>query len=142
MIFLKERSSGLINKPTCTIVEKKTLFFQPAIHKSGFIHCDVKPSNLAFSEDGLKILDFDMARYKRGAGRYVGTKGYDAPEILMALNWNKSIDIWATGCTIFAILTGNHLFGRTNTLQQLCQTIRTFGEGLSVLFPESSVQSV
>lgn len=35
---------------------------------------------------------------------------YRSPEILLGINYDESSDIWATGCTIYEMLTGNILF--------------------------------
>ena len=39
-----------------------------------------------------------------------GTKYYQAPEIVLMGNCTKKVDIWALGCTLYELLTGNILF--------------------------------
>ena len=40
----------------------------------------------------------------------VQTKYYRAPEIILGLEYNETCDIWALGCTMYELLTGNILF--------------------------------
>lgn len=59
---------------------------------------------------------------------YVSTRWYRAPELLVgSKDYDKSIDIWALGCIIPELISGNPLFpGKTN-LETLAYIIRTFG---------------
>jgi serine/threonine-protein kinase SRPK3 len=40
----------------------------------------------------------------------VQTKYYKSPEIILGLEYDTSCDVWALGCTIYELLTGNILF--------------------------------
>ena len=65
------------------------------MHKSGYTHWDIKPSNLLLDEISfdLKISDFGGATEIAGPNRdgklseYVGTSSYMAPEILMGVKY-------------------------------------------------------
>ncbi|KQV22895.1 MULTISPECIES: serine/threonine-protein kinase [unclassified Kitasatospora] len=56
-----------------------------AVHASEIAHRDIKPGNVMLVRDGVKLIDFgiaraaDQARLTRGGGSY-GTQGFSAPE--------------------------------------------------------------
>mmetsp|Transcript_23716 Transcript_23716/g.55294 ORF Transcript_23716/g.55294 Transcript_23716/m.55294 type:complete len:458 (-) Transcript_23716:101-1474(-) len=102
------------------------------VHRSGFVHRDVKPDNMAFSSTGhLKLLDFGLAKCPSilppeeqgavgqsqaspGAGgepqrerirEHAGTPLYWAPEV-WSKNYGKEADLWAAGVITVEISTG------------------------------------
>ena len=92
-----------------------------ASHEKDTIHCDLKPSNILISSDGLPILvDFNVA-FRRSATaspcNVGGTLPYMAPEQIRAFAGNGfsdisgSTDIYGLGATIYELLTGKMPFG-------------------------------
>jgi len=107
-----------------------------AIHKRGFVHRDLTPSNLMFSGDGLvKIVDFGITipspeaccpsdtgtfricKFRDYVGAMVnegereslaGTVDYMSPEQLDAKWVDQRSDIYALGTVAYEILTGRH----------------------------------
>lgn len=82
------------------------------------IHRDVKPANVRISVDGkVKLLDFGVARsneMKRQAKTAMGdvllTSGFAAPEALGFGVSGPSVDVFALGVTMFAMLTGKQFY--------------------------------
>jgi serine/threonine protein kinase len=86
-------------------------------HDKGLVHRDLKPSNLLLSAGGqIKILDLGLARFlqdqigdpsKTREGMGMGTPDYAAPEQFRdAHHVDARADIYALGCTLYQLLTG------------------------------------
>jgi eukaryotic-like serine/threonine-protein kinase len=80
------------------------------LHDHGIVHRDLKPANI-FLENGIvKVGDYGLCKFISGSQRNaqtqsVGTVHYMAPEISTG-NYNRQIDIYATGIILYEMLTG------------------------------------
>ncbi|MGE5407438.1 MAG: serine/threonine-protein kinase [Syntrophothermus sp.] len=93
-----------------------------AIHAAGLVHRDVKPANVLVSgsagEEHAYITDFGVARNvatRSGltqTGRFVGTIDYVAPEQISGGTVDARADVYALGCLLFKLLTGQVPFPR------------------------------
>ncbi|MQY03067.1 serine/threonine-protein kinase [Actinomadura macrotermitis] len=86
-----------------------------AIHRSGILHRDFKPSNVLMGPDGPRVIDFGIARMlgpvaTRASG-VVGTPSYMAPEQVTDLELGTAVDVFAWAATILYAATGEHPFG-------------------------------
>jgi len=100
-----------------------------AIHAAGLVHRDVKPANVllgqAGEEDHAYITDFGVARNvatESGltqTGRFVGTLDYVAPEQISGAAVDARADVYALGCLLFKLLTGEVPFPREGDAARL-----------------------
>jgi len=80
------------------------------LHKYGFCHRDIKPENLMLSdEDNLVLIDFGTC--VRIGDRSAGGGGdvyypFDVNRVAM----NEAMDIFAMGCVVYEMLSGQQLF--------------------------------
>ncbi|MGW2707514.1 serine/threonine-protein kinase [Streptomyces sp. NPDC001356] len=116
-------------------------------HMNGVVHRDLKPGNavIAFSDGAVKLLDFgiahltdpDATRYT-ALGATPGSAGYMAPEQLRGQqDISASVDLYAFGCVLFELLTGERPFEdkpdrnkSTQHLEDLPPRLRSINVGI------------
>jgi serine/threonine protein kinase len=79
------------------------------IHENGFVHCDLKlPNILVFDDDNIKISDFGLAKEKGLVDKQQcrGTPMYMSPEAINDNVHESPADIWALGCAVVEMITG------------------------------------
>jgi predicted Ser/Thr protein kinase len=97
-------------------------------HQRGIIHRDLKPSNILVTHQGIKLLDFGLARMAVGAddatltqmtqaGAVMGTPAYMAPEQLVGKPADARSDIYAGGCVLYEMLMGRRIAEDRRPLQ-------------------------
>src|SRR5262245_6488784 len=113
-----------------------------ATHAKGIIHRDLKPENIFLtSDDRVKILDFGLARRKpvatltnissaptvlnvTEAGMVMGTVGYMSPEQVRAEKADERSDLFAFGCVLFEMVSGQRAFARQTAAETMAAILR------------------
>ncbi|HUC00047.1 MAG TPA: serine/threonine-protein kinase, partial [Solirubrobacterales bacterium] len=117
-----------------------------AIHAAGLVHRDVKPANVLLSGDeGAEhayITDFGVARNvatQSGltqTGRFVGTLDYVAPEQISGGPIDARVDVYALGCLLYKLLTGQVPFPREGEAARLYAHLNDPPPAPSLYVPE------
>ena len=82
-----------------------------ALHAAGYLHGDVKPSNVGFTSGGSpKLLDFGLARAANDTATIGGTLAYQSPEALSGRAADEADDVWSLCVVLHETASGEHPF--------------------------------
>ncbi|MHC4663787.1 MAG: sigma 54-interacting transcriptional regulator [Planctomycetota bacterium] len=87
------------------------------VHSRGYIHYDVKPSNILVAGDGtVKLTDFGLSALSgRGLGKRVrGTPAYTSPEIITGADIDSRADLYSLGVSLYEAVTGTIPFRKSD----------------------------
>ena len=113
-----------------------------AAHGQNIVHRDLKPANIKLRPDGtVKVLDFGIAKALEPdnlttappspmlttpatqVGVILGTAAYMSPEQARGKQIDQRADIWAFGCVLYEMLTGQPAFGGEDVAVTLARVI-------------------
>lgn len=107
------RVQGQLDLPVAFWIARQVAEALEALNQAGWMHCDVKPSNILVSPWGhATLIDLGFARAADEKGSVadrpvLGTIHYIAPEMLYsALGGDIRSDVYSLGVTLFEMLTG------------------------------------
>jgi pimeloyl-ACP methyl ester carboxylesterase/predicted Ser/Thr protein kinase len=102
-------------------------------HRLGIVHRDLKPGNLILARQGIKLTDFGLATIMApvmttettspntvaehrltATGSVIGTVPYMAPEQLEGRAADPRTDVFALGCVLHEMVTGQPAFSGTS----------------------------
>ena len=118
-------------------------------HRRGVIHRDLKPGNVMITKSGVKLLDFGLARLHETApdqriglsftrsvaetGTIAGTPQYMAPEQIEQGQCDARTDIFAFGCVLHEMLTGQKAFTGGSTVSVFAAVLRETPVAISTI---------
>jgi hypothetical protein len=88
------------------------------LHARGYIHRDIKPTNLILSDEGLlKVMDLGLLTPigTIGESDVRGTPAYIAPEVVRGEVLREPVDLYAVGMMSYQLLTGSRPFKGTGS---------------------------
>jgi len=93
--------------PRVIKIGKQTAFGLNYLHLENIIHRDLKPENLLMDEFGnVKLCDFGLSAKKVSkelSTEAIGTPIYQAPEMMLEMNYTESVDIYAFAICMWEI---------------------------------------
>ncbi|GAB9463515.1 Cmgc/dyrk/prp4 protein kinase [Globisporangium polare] len=112
---------GGISIQAVRVFSKHLLIALNHLEACAIVHADIKPDNILLDDKQttIKLCDFGSA-FKVDEGKqdptpYLVSRFYRAPEIVLGLAYDKSVDMWSIGCCLYEMFTGKVMFpGSTN----------------------------
>ena len=116
-------------------------------HARGVVHRDVKPANVFVAHDGVRVLDFGLAKLLEDAtdlgsritrtGEVLGTPRFMAPEQLFGeRNLDARADVWSIGAVAYLALAGEPAIAAATLGETLRAHARSTVVPLASLRPE------
>ncbi|GAA5105852.1 Stk1 family PASTA domain-containing Ser/Thr kinase [Haloechinothrix salitolerans] len=115
-------------------------------HRHGIVHRDVKPANVMISKTGaVKVMDFGIARAIHDGqaamtqtAAVIGTAQYLSPEQARGESVDARSDVYAAGCVLYELLTGQPPFTGDSPVAVAYQHVREDASAPSLLNPNIS----
>ena len=108
-----------------------------AAHRKGIVHRDLKPGNILVTKQGIKLLDFGLAKQAAGfgsddvtiasvsmEGQISGTLQYMSPEQLEGKAADPRSDIFAFGLVLYELITGKRPFTGESTATVIASILK------------------
>jgi Tol biopolymer transport system component/predicted Ser/Thr protein kinase len=117
-----------------------------AAHRKGITHRDLKPANILVTRQGIKLLDFGLAKRTgplkeaeatltealTSNGQILGTLQYMSPEQLQGKATDARSDLFSFGCVLYEMLTGRRAFEGGSSVSVIAAILERQPEPLTV----------
>jgi len=110
-----------------------------AAHAKGITHRDLKPANILVTKDGVKLLDFGLAKISEAkdasvtltlgaqtlAGTILGTAAYMSPEQAEGKPADARSDVFSFGAVLYEMLSGRRAFEGESAISTMAAVLHT-----------------
>ena len=128
---IKKYGSVGLSLPAVRMFGHQLLIGLRTLRQVGVVHGDLKPDNLLVSNDmtDIAVCDFGSASMATECEvtPYLVSRFYRAPEVILGCTYDTGIDLWAVGCVLYELYTGQILLNGASNNDMLYQIIRLKG---------------
>ncbi|KAE8333923.1 serine/threonine protein kinase [Aspergillus sergii] len=121
--LLQESNRRKFTRIEVKFVAKRVLNALAVLHGDGYVHTDIKPSNILINHgqgktrfSDIQLADFgstvhENSRYAED-GDPIGTPIFRSPEAQLQMKWGTATDIWSFGAMLISLIYGQgfHIF--------------------------------
>ncbi|KAI9018027.1 kinase-like domain-containing protein [Phycomyces nitens] len=110
-------SEGMFSESMAAFYAGELVLALEHLHSLGIVYRDLKPENCLLNVEGhVMLTDFGLSKVPVDGktNTICGTAEYMAPEILMGLHYDDTVDWWSLGILIFDMMTGSPPFSSNN----------------------------
>uniref|UniRef100_A0A3P9JZP2 Protein kinase domain-containing protein n=1 Tax=Oryzias latipes TaxID=8090 RepID=A0A3P9JZP2_ORYLA len=138
--ILEESLEDFLNKNECEAtpltyvraIAQQMFQALKALKSIGVVHCDIKLDNIMFAERKslkFKLIDFGVAVETKELpiGAEIQATPFRAPEVILGLPLNESIDMWALGMVLACVYCGNYPFPDDYDYETIRAMVQIFG---------------
>ncbi|KAL7675444.1 hypothetical protein ACOME3_001710 [Neoechinorhynchus agilis] len=124
----KGASLNLVRKFAIQLLSALSFLYRP---ENQIIHCDLKPENIVLcspNRSKIKLIDFGSScRLNQQLYRYIQSRYYRAPEVILGRSYDAGIDMWSLGCILVEMHTGEPLFAGESERDQMMKIMEIMG---------------
>uniref|UniRef100_A0A3B3H6Z6 Protein kinase domain-containing protein n=1 Tax=Oryzias latipes TaxID=8090 RepID=A0A3B3H6Z6_ORYLA len=120
--------------PLCYIrvIAQQLLKALKALKSIGVAHCDIKLDNIMFKDlddMNVKLIDFGLAVETNEilTGTKMQVTQFRAPEVILGLPLDESVDMWALGMVLACVYCGYYLFLSSTEYETIRAMVHIFG---------------
>ncbi|GAU87874.1 hypothetical protein RvY_00663-1 [Ramazzottius varieornatus] len=129
--FVKHLPNQMLGPVKVRAIAQSFLKALIVLNKEKIVHCDLKPENVMFRQEGrtgIKLVDFGTScRVGQQTHDYIGSRYYRAPEIVLGLGYDCASDMWSYGCILLELLIGFPFFYADSEQALLALMIEALG---------------
>ena len=114
------------------------------LHRQNVVHLDLKPENVILTDKGAVLLDFGLARHAElpdllgeESTEPMGTSAYIAPEQVLGERSDPASDLFALGCLLYQMASGEEPFGRPKTVPGMKRRLYHAPKSLRAVNPQA-----
>ena len=133
------RSTGPLPAERVMFLIRQVCHSLAEAHAQGLVHRDITPRNIYVCRMGLdydfvKVLDFGLVSFsdRRSTGQSIlngghiaGTPAFMAPEVILEGAVDARTDIYALGCVVYYLLTGELVFSAETPMKMFVQHLQS-----------------
>ena len=140
--------SGSFSPDDAKLLGIETLAGLAHLHENGVFHRDIKPSNLLWTDQGVRIIDFNVAVHSEDdESRPGGTRRYVPPDLQvdeeMTAAEKTDWDLYALGVTLYECVTGKYPWDGPRPIADTAPRNPTnFRSGLAAQFTQVLLQAI